>query len=64
MTKTSNSSTTANKNAKDFPAFCACYREIGIRADAAALCCQHMAAPDDERAASHAHDPSWTDRLA
>ena len=25
----------ANQNAKDFPAFCACYREIGIRAVAA-----------------------------
>ena len=64
MTKTSDSSTTANKNAKDFPAFFACFREIGIPAVAAALRCQHMPAPDDERAAGHAHDTSWTDRLA
>jgi hypothetical protein len=63
MTKTSDSSTTANKNAKD-PAFFACFREIGIPAVAAALRCQHMPAPDDERAAIDAHDTSWTDRLA
>ena len=41
MTKTSDSSTSENKNAKDFPAFFGCYR---------------MPAPHDERAASHAHD--------
>ena len=38
MTKTSDSSTSENKNAKDFPAFFGCYR---------------MPAPHDERAASH-----------
>jgi hypothetical protein len=68
MTKTSDYSATANKNAKDSPAIFACFREIGIPAVAAALRCQHMPASDDERAAGHAHDTthdtSWTDRVA
>jgi hypothetical protein len=59
-----NSSITENKIAKDYPTSHAYYREIGIAAVAAALCCEHMPAPNDERADKHAHESSWTDRLA
>jgi hypothetical protein len=63
MIQISNSAVTANKNAKEYPAF-ACYREIGIAAVAAALCCEHMPVPNDERAAKYVREPSWSDRLA
>ena len=39
------------------------YREIGIAAVAAAVRCQHMAGPDDERPADRTHNPARTDRL-
>jgi hypothetical protein len=62
MSKTANSSKVAN-NVKSFPELGPGYREIGIAAVAAALRCQQLPAPDDERAGANAHDPSLTDRL-
>lgn len=38
------------------------YREIGIAAVVAALRCQHMPVPDDERDAPHGYAPSSPDR--
>jgi hypothetical protein len=49
---------------KDYPASTEGYHEISIPAVAAALCCEQMPAPTDERADKHAHEPSWTDRSA
>lgn len=62
MTKTANSSKAANKSAQDYCAVGVGYREIGIAAVAAALRCQRMAAPEDERRCVDSSD--WrSDRL-
>jgi hypothetical protein len=63
MTKPSKSAKVADNRTKDFPAPGAGYREIGIAAVAAAVRCQHMAGPDDERPADRTHNPARTDRL-
>ena len=63
MIQISNSAATANKNAEEYPTL-ACYREIGIAAVAAALCCEHMPVRKDERAAKYLREPSCNDRLA
>jgi hypothetical protein len=49
---------------KDYPTSTEGFHEISIPAVAAALCCEQMQVPDDERADKHAHEPSWTDRPA
>lgn len=49
MIKSGNSSSAASQSAKDYSAAGAGYRQIGIAAVAAAVRCQQMAAPDDER---------------
>jgi len=64
MIQISNSAATANKNAKEYPTLDECYREIGIAAVAAALCCEHMPVPNDERATKYLREPSWGNRLA
>lgn len=59
MSKAANSSKIGNSG-KDFLG--GGYREIGIAAVAAALRCQHMPVPDDERVAPRITDPSLYDR--
>jgi hypothetical protein len=61
MIKASNSSKIGNSG-KDFPSIGGRYREIGIAAVVAALRCQNMPAPDDERVTGHTPDPSYSDR--
>ena len=60
----SNSTKILYEHLKDYPTSTEDYHEISFPAVAAALCCEHMPAPADERADEHAHQPSWTDRLA
>ena len=62
MTKSANSSNAANHSKQDYSAAGVGYREIGIAAVAAAVRCQHMALPDDERTDLHPHD-FLSDRL-
>ena len=61
MSKAANSSKIGNSG-KDFLGFGGVYREIGIAAVAAAVRCQHMPVPDDERVASRAPAASYPDR--
>ena len=56
MTKSANSSNAANHSKQDYSAAGVGYREIGIAAVAAAVRCQQMAVPDDERGGLHAYD--------
>ena len=49
---------------KDYPTSTEGYHEIGIPAVAAALCCEQMSAPDDERDDKDAHQPPWFGHLA
>jgi hypothetical protein len=63
MKKGAMASKATTSNGKDFPGMGGGYREIGIAAVAAALRCQHMAAPEDEHAKNYAHDSSLSDRL-
>ena len=57
------SSIPANEGAKeDHPASHACFGEISFPV-AAALCCQQIPPPADERVAKDAHQLSWTDLL-
>jgi len=46
---------------KDYPTSTECFHDIGIPAVAAALRCEHMQAPADERANER---PPWFDHLA
>jgi hypothetical protein len=62
MNKAANSAKIGDSG-KDFPNIGGGYREIGIAAVVAALRCQHMPAPDDERVTPHAPDPSYPDRV-
>jgi hypothetical protein len=57
----SNSAVRANKHINEYST-CAGYREIGIPAVAAALCCEHMPAPRDEHTSKY--EPPWSDRGA
>ena len=41
---------------KDYPLSAEGYHEVGMRAVAAALCCEHMPAPTDERADKRDHE--------
>ena len=52
MIQISNSAASANKNTNGYSTL-AGYREIGIPAVAAALCCEHMPAPSDEHASKY-----------
>lgn len=61
MSKAANSSKIGN-GGKDFLGLGGGYREIGIAAVAAALRCQHMPVPDDERVAPRITSPSFSDR--
>ena len=63
MIQISDSAVSANKNINEYSTF-AGYREIGIPAVAAALCCEHMPAPREEQASEYAYEPSWSDRGA
>jgi hypothetical protein len=63
MTKPAKSPKAANNSAKDLPTLGAGFREIGIAAVAAAVRCQRMALPDDERTAARVHDSGPADRL-
>ena len=63
MTKPANSPKAANNSAKELPALGAGYRQIGIAAVAAAVRCQQMALPNDERAAAQVHVSGPADRL-
>jgi len=46
---------------KDYPTSTEGYHEIGNRAVAAALYCEHMSPPAEERADTHPHEPLWVD---
>ena len=60
-----NSPIPANEDAKgDHPTPQPCFREIQFPAVAAALCCEQMPAPADERGDKHAQEPLWTDLWA
>jgi hypothetical protein len=48
---------------KDYPLSTEGYHDIGIPAVAAALRCEHMSAPADERVDRQAHELSSTDLL-
>jgi hypothetical protein len=61
MSKAANPTKIGNSG-KDFLGFGGGYREIGIAAVAAALRCQNMPVPDDERVAPRITDPSLSDR--
>ena len=56
MTKSGKSSNAATHSAKDYSAAGVGYRRIGIAAVAAAVRCQQMAVPDDERGGLHSYD--------
>ena len=58
MNKISN--TTVNEKAKEYPASLVGYHEIAMPAVAAALRCEHMPAPDDERATKQGQESPWT----
>jgi hypothetical protein len=59
-----NSSIPTNEDGEDdSPTSQACFREIGIAAVAAALCCARLPPPADERVAKDARELSWTDLL-
>lgn len=62
MSKLANPAKIASSG-KEFPGRGAGYRDIGIAAVAAALRCQHLPAPEDERVASYAPHPSHPDRV-
>jgi hypothetical protein len=47
------------KHLKDYPLSTEGYREVGIPAVAAALYCEHMQPPADERVDKQAHELSW-----
>lgn len=62
MTTGAKAAKASSSNAKDFPGLRAgSYREIGIPAVAAAVRCQRMAPPDDERA-SRGRESARADR--
>jgi len=48
---------------KDYPLSTEGYREVGIPAVAAALYCEHMPPPADERVEKQAHELSWIELL-
>lgn len=61
MSKAANSSKIGNSG-NDFLGLGGGYREIGIAAVAAALRCQHMPVPEDERVAPRVPGSSHSDR--
>jgi len=58
------SSIPANDGEDEHPASLPCFREIGFPAVAAALCCEKMPVPADERAEKHARESLSTDSWA
>jgi len=58
-----NSTKILYEHLKDYPFSTEGYRDVGIPAVAAALCCEHMSPPADERVDKQAHELSWIDLL-